>query len=267
MNLYSARKLLDLPEKYTPEILKKNYRKLAKEYHPDKNPTGSDQFVKINEAYEYLLNYKEESLPNNILNDLFKSFFRPTQSSNKKVTEILISPLEYFTGTIKEVNVNCNCNCELNICLNCGGGGYTLNGVNLDVCMECLGNGGIKNCNCRNFKTINVNIEPFVNLNNFIEFSEILFKIKINDPNYTFINNKLYYLFDITLKDSLIGFSKNIKNPFGTEHSVINKNNIVKQNDGFSIKFQNFDLILLFNIKFPQKITKKSINLLKEIDF
>lgn len=53
-----ARAILGIPEEadLTDEMLKKQYRKLALIYHPDKNPgVDSSQFQRINTAYTYLL--------------------------------------------------------------------------------------------------------------------------------------------------------------------------------------------------------------------
>ena len=59
MNLSEAKKVLNLGESYTPEEVKKNYRDLVKKFHPDKNPYGSDKFIKIQEAYEFINDYQE----------------------------------------------------------------------------------------------------------------------------------------------------------------------------------------------------------------
>lgn len=50
-------KILEVDKKATGDQIKKNFRKLAQKYHPDKNPndkTAENKFKDINEAYEVL---------------------------------------------------------------------------------------------------------------------------------------------------------------------------------------------------------------------
>ncbi len=54
-------KVLGVGEDATAEEIKKTYRKLAFQYHPDKNPGNEDMMKEINEAYAVLSNARKRS--------------------------------------------------------------------------------------------------------------------------------------------------------------------------------------------------------------
>ena len=264
MNIFEAKKILDLPEYFTPDDLKKNYRRLAMEYHPDKckDPNKSSLFIKINEAYEFLNNPPDKfpvSDIDGLINNLFKSFKVPNMphfTPFKVPKDIKISPKEYFTGTTRETKIPTGCSCERSICLNCAGCGFS-NVLIMETCMDCVGEGSHKTCKCNLYQNINIIIQPYPDTS----------RIKIDDPRYTFLNNKLYYIFDITLKESLVGFNSKYIDPLGELHDIRIKNSIIKQNDGYIVKFSTYEITLLFNIIYPEGIKKSSKKLLEEIDF
>lgn len=62
MNRVEAFKILELSSDSSEEEIKKKFRKLAKEKHPDvnKEPGAEESYKKISEAFEYLKIYKDE---------------------------------------------------------------------------------------------------------------------------------------------------------------------------------------------------------------
>lgn len=75
-------RVLEISSSSTLEQIKKAYRKKAKELHPDRNPspTAHEDFIQVNEAYEYLVKYKTGKLYSN----LKRGFTRPTRSNEEQ---------------------------------------------------------------------------------------------------------------------------------------------------------------------------------------
>jgi hypothetical protein len=253
MNLSEAKKILELSDNFTPEESKSNYRRLVKIFHPDKNPYGAAKFIKIQEAYEYLNKTPEKE--NNFIDNLFKSF-NFNSVFNFKTVEITAK--EYLTGTTKEIKVKCNCRCPQPLCKRCLGTGSNLS---LGGCTTCFGMGFIKECSCDNFKTETLVIPSKHDLTRRIQNCKITLK------DYKIVNGKLTKTFDITLKESLVGFSKTFEDPFGEIHNIHMKNTLVKQNDGYTLDNNGHQIVLLFNIVYPKKLNKHTKKILSELDF
>jgi len=77
MNEVTARYILGIETgvKFTPELLKRQYRINALRYHPDRNPSpdANDQFRSVQEAYEFLSETKSP-IENTSYVDLLKEF-------------------------------------------------------------------------------------------------------------------------------------------------------------------------------------------------
>lgn len=63
-----AKKLLKLDDRFDNRQLRKAYKNLAREYHPDKNPQGRDMFEKIQLAYELLSKVEMQETETNLYN-------------------------------------------------------------------------------------------------------------------------------------------------------------------------------------------------------
>lgn len=139
-------KILGVQENSTDEEIKKAYRKLSKDYHPDVNPNGSEKFKEIAEAYENIgTEEKRQSLRNKGQNpfagsdfeQMFANMFggRPQRPRRPivpdKIVTVTISPVQSFIG--EQINVNYFRNVMCSACNGAGG--------NRKICDSCKGQG------------------------------------------------------------------------------------------------------------------------------
>jgi molecular chaperone DnaJ len=159
MDYYS---ILELDRTASPEDIKKSYRKLAKQYHPDVNPNdpvSEEKFKQVSEAYEVLSdeqkkhNYDTYGNVNgggftdfgfNINFDpgsIFEEFFGPRRQPERNTDlqiELQLQLKDFVKGCVHTVKIN-----KRKKCLDCDG----LGGFDFSACPDCNGSGMIQHSN------------------------------------------------------------------------------------------------------------------------
>ena len=174
-------KILGVDKGVPQDDLKKTYKKLSKQYHPDKKGGDEDRFKEISEAYNVLgdeQKRREYDMGGRNpfgghhgrhhhgggpgMDDIFKQFFGGQQQQRVRKGKNLNIPLtvtleEVFYGKSKTLKYNRSINCvscrglggETQSCNGCGGKGWTermvgnafFRQVQKQQCHMCLGKG------------------------------------------------------------------------------------------------------------------------------
>lgn len=153
--------ILGVSKDATPDDIKKAYRKLSKQYHPDVNPNGGDKFKEIAEAYDVLSDPQKRQMVNmgqdpnsrnpfggggNVdIEEFLRNMgfggnpfngggpgFKRKPSAPDKIISVEITPLESYMSPNKDVTYKREVACgscsgsggEKQTCGTCNGGGF-----------------------------------------------------------------------------------------------------------------------------------------------
>jgi molecular chaperone DnaJ len=206
MNKVEALKVLGLQSGATEDEIKKKFRKLAYDKHPDRNkePSAEDEYKKISEAFEYLKNPKPEmggfsggpGFSGINISDFMsgmggmwgqsQTIYRPPPIN----ISISLSFIDSVLGCKKKLKFDRVGPCSkckglgYDSCTNCNGTGYTetfsqqgnIQYCNRQGCCKCRGSGHAdKICDvCVNKKTKKEHIEVDVNIPGGVHDSQII---------------------------------------------------------------------------------------------
>jgi DnaJ family protein B protein 4 len=304
-NFYS---ILEVPETATQEEIKKSYRRLSMEYHPDKNknPEATAKFQKISEAYETLGDIDKKSqydmsrqnpfskngIGINPMDHIFSNFFNFEGMSP-------FSHMDSFGPGQPFIHVFHNGH-PVNIQIVKNMSKPTAIILNITIPIEKVLTGGKmpieverwiageNNSKVIEKETLYFDIPKGVDEGEIIVIGEkgnitqngIKGDVKIcihieNNTDFKRRGLDLFYEKTINLKEALCGFSFEIKHITGKIYTIANPEGNVINNGhnkvipqlGLTRDGSIGNMIIQFNVKFPEKLSKEIVETLKQIDF
>lgn len=259
---------LQVPSNSAPDLIKKQYRKLSLEHHPDRTGGNSDKFKEINEAYEVLSDanlraqYDEELNPSMPHPDMLFEMLFKNQHSFRVVQQKpppIVIPLEI---TLDQAYTGCAVPVEIERVVH----------ENQTKRLEC------ETCyvdvypGIDNGETILLQFKGHVGM----DYQQGDAKVVIQVTNTTKLTRNgldLGYTHQLSLRDALCGFSFDLEYLQSKQLKIANLNgNIISPtfrkiipNMGMKRDSKQGSLIISFSIVFPNALSESQIASLKEI--
>jgi DnaJ-class molecular chaperone len=273
--------ILEVPETSSIDEIKKSYRRLSMMYHPDKNknnPDSTSKFQKISEAYETLGDHEKKREYDSMRRNPFINMSNNAQNPMEDILANLFGGGMPF-GHMQSFGPQFGSNVRI------FHNGMPVNG---DGFMQRLQKPTpiIKHLVVPIDKiltgtTIPINIDRWViqdenkvfeNETVYVTVPKLFIKIE-NNTEFQRVGLDLIYEKTISVKEALCSFSFELKYITGKVYTINNSlGNIINHgyrkiipNMGFSRDQHIGNLIISFNVKFPDKLTEETIEKLKII--
>ena len=259
--------ILGLPKQASQDQIKKQYRKLSLEFHPDRPNGNATKFKEINEAYELLSDEKKRKQYDHEPIDFMEMLFQPDMFSKDMFPNMMFHMMKppplNITSTITLDQAYTGCKFPVKI-------------------ERWIHNNHVKQCQ---LETCYIDIPQGIDSNECIMIPQkgnmgpdgamgdvrLIIQVK---PHLLERNGlDLCYHHPITLKDALCGFNFELNYLQGKSYKIQNpRGNIVSPSYkkiihgmGMKREGQTGDLVITFQIQFPTTLSEETTTTLETL--